>query len=190
MKKKNVYILLIVITVLVIIVIWTSLNNETVKEIETIEGAVLDQEQGVVGGLAGGVQTPTIIPNEGDKSFSKGVGVPSGVTKNDEGYDYRSFVVVLRDGKLDPFEFRARLHDTIGISLENLDKEDRDVRISDVVDGQIGGPIKAGDTNFFYIRTIKTGTFDIHCPTCSDPVVGKIVIVNREEQAIEKVEEK
>jgi len=167
MKKKNIYIILAIIIVLALILIFS--GPKTTPGGEISEETLLEQieeEDGI------------FIPSPGDVSEAEGLGIPKGFSKRDDGNDYRNFPIVLKDGILSSFEFRARLGDAIGLVITNLDEEEHKTYfLTSITGDQINVTMGPGQKGMFFIEAEKVGTFDIYCSTCPDSIIGKIVVV-------------
>ena len=124
-----------------------------------------------------------VIPKVGDKSPGEGVGVPGKIAEGESdkpSQQYWVFETELKEGKLNPFEFRLPIGDLLGISIKNSEDKEHIVQISgksEFVPNFIKRTIAPGKEASFTTQVLEAGEFDIICPTCKNQVIGKFVVV-------------
>ena len=127
-----------------------------------------------------------VIPKVNEEAPEEGVGVPGKITEGETGnkeQQYWVFETELREGKLDPFEFRVPVGDILGISILNGEDKEHTVNISSessFVPNFIERTIAPGDTGSFRTQVLEIGGYDVICTTCKEEVVGKFVVVPKE----------
>ncbi len=144
-------------------------------------------EPGVPGGESGDRTAKELenlaLPKVGEESPEEGVGVPGKIAEGETGnkeQQYWVFETELKDGKLDPFEFRVPVDNLLGISILNSGDKEHTVNISSdssFVPNFIERTIVPGGTGSFRTQVLEIGEYDVFCTTCKEEVVGKFVVV-------------
>lgn len=126
------------------------------------------------------------LPRVGEEAPEEGVGVPGKIAEGESGkpgQQYWVFETELKDGKLDPFEFRVPVGDLLGISIINGENEKHIVSISgesEFVPNFIERTIAPGGTASMRTQVLELGEYNIFCTTCKEEIVGKFVVVPKE----------
>ena len=124
-----------------------------------------------------------VVPKVGEEAPEEGVGAPGKIAEGETGktgQQYWVFETELREGKLDPFEFRLPVGNLLGISIMNSENKSHTVHISSensFVPNFIERTIAAGGTGSFRTQVLEIGEYDVFCTTCKEEVVGKFVVV-------------
>jgi len=192
-KKQTVYWLIAIIVVLVIIAIVTTnpktetLPSEETGEVVLEEGVVLEkpmteeEKQSRIEEL-----DDLKIPTIGEISPEEGVGVPGKVVDGEkEGQEYYVFEAELKDGILNPREFRIKQGNLLGISIINAEKETHIVHISTksaFTPNFIEREIVSDTSGFMRTQVLESGVYDIICTTCKNEVIGQFIVVPKGEQ--------
>ncbi|MCP6720004.1 MAG: hypothetical protein KJI72_01580 [Patescibacteria group bacterium] len=145
----------------------------------------------IIGGVGGEERTAKelqdlIVPKVGEEAPEEGVGVPGKIAEGESGnpgQQYWVFETELREGKLDPFEFRVPVGDLLGISIMNSENEDQTVHISGAsafAPNFIERTIAPGGTASMRTQVLELGEYNVLCTTCKTQVVGKFVVVPKE----------
>ncbi len=148
---------------------------------------LVQQEQGG-GGAGSGERTAKelqdlVIPKVNEEAPEEGVGVPGKIAEGESskpGQQYWVFETELREGKLDPFEFRLPVDNLLGISILNSEDKEHAVNISSessFVPNFIERTIASGGTGSFRTQVLEIGEYSVFCTTCKEEVVGKFVVV-------------
>jgi len=123
------------------------------------------------------------VPKPGDASPEEGVAVPAlireGESQNKE-QQYWTFRGELKNGALEPFEFRLPVNDIMGLVLVNGETKPHTFRIfgpSFFVPNEFNAVIAPGAEDFFKTQVLVPGEYDILCSDCEKEIVGKIVAV-------------
>jgi plastocyanin len=123
------------------------------------------------------------LPRVGEEAPEVGVGVPGEIAEGETGnvgQEYWIFETELKDGKLNPFEFRVPVGDIIGIAILNGESETHTVSIfgpGKFVPNEIERTIAPGDSATIRTQALEAGVYDVLCSTCKEQVIGNFIIV-------------
>jgi len=178
MQKKNIYIALVVIIVLALIVIFSGEKKEGVSEESNLTEEVISEID-----IKEELKNLPFIPEQDDEVSVEGLAVPvaQGIVEA-TGNNYRDFEVVIKDGKIDPSEFRVRLKDVIGFSLTNVDENsyELDFSIIPIEPAYTYKSSLAGSSQMIRVQLMEEGEFNLGCIGCPEGVIGKIIVFPEE----------